>query len=71
MKYLRSVLALAIGVFLAIAPVKAEDSLTEIGSRLAKNSVLQQTALRQISGMHDQIPEESFSGILPELPGTK
>ncbi len=37
---LRSILAHTMGVFLAIAPAKAEDSLTEIGRRLAKNAVI-------------------------------
>ena len=40
MKYLRSVLAPTIGVFLAIAPVKGEDSLIEIGRRLARNAMI-------------------------------
>ena len=38
--HLRSILALATGALLAITPVKAEESLSEIGRRLAKNSMI-------------------------------
>ena len=40
MKRLRSILVHSIGIFLSIAPVQAEDSLSEIGGRLVKHAVI-------------------------------